>query len=67
MTCQCDKKHSEKFTCSGAGCNVCLLGEKQVFVNNQFPEEKLCILCATMKAVNEQGVTESDILPFLLK
>lgn len=62
MSCQCDAQHSEQFTCSGIGCDVCILGEKDFFQNPELPEERYCLKCAIIKA----DLKPTDVLPFLL-
>jgi len=49
MTCNCDD-HLEQFTCSGADCQVCVLGEENYIENPEFSEERYCLKCAMKKA-----------------
>ncbi|MDH3339759.1 MAG: hypothetical protein OEL84_00585 [Nitrosopumilus sp.] len=49
MTCNC-KNHLEEFTCSGVGCQVCVLGEENYIENPELPEERYCLKCAMKKA-----------------
>jgi len=60
MTCNCDEKHSEQFTCTG--CGICVLGEKQFFANPDSLEEKYCLKCAVKKA----ELTPQDLLGLLV-
>lgn len=48
MTCDC-KSHLEQFTCSGVGCQVCVLSEENYIENPKFSEERYCLKCAMKK------------------
>lgn len=49
MACNCDD-HLEQFTCSGDGCQVCVLGEENYIENPEESEERYCLNCAMKKA-----------------
>ena len=56
MTCNCEN-HLEQFTCSGIGCQVCVLGEENYIENPELPEERYCLKCAMKKSRVYNGRT----------
>ena len=48
MTCKCET-HLDQYTCSGADCHVCVLGEENFIENPKDPEERYCLNCAMKK------------------
>lgn len=61
MTCNCDEKHPDEFSC--VGCGICVLSEKEFFANPQCIEEKYCLKCAVRKA----ELTPQDLVNLLIK
>lgn len=61
MVCTC-KEHLQQSTCSGEGCNVCVLGEENYIENPEFHEEKYCLNCAMKKA----GFTMEELSHLIL-
>ena len=61
MTCNCDTKHSDEFSCFG--CGICVLGEKEFFENPDNSVEKYCMKCAVIKA----DLKPMDLVNLLIK